>query len=279
MEGPQTSWRRQRGDPRDLHRDALRLPRLRDERDRRPRAARRPRRAQARPSPRPLRDARPRPAAEPAVPQVGHDRRRGDGQVPPARRPVDLRHARPDGAGVLPALPARRRPGQLRLDRRRPTGGDAVLRPGDTRVAHAERLGADRGRSSPALAPESDSEIDLKVLDRLGRPVHASKLFHSGEHPTLRLRTARGLRAHRHCTTTRCSAWSMSPGYRCCSGSRSRDRARRPSHGLPDAARSDAEPLDDERRAARAARSGLRLRGLGGRCPSRLQQRRRGVLR
>ena len=47
-------------------------------------------------------------------------RRRGDGQVPPARRPGDLRHARPDGAGLLAALPARRRPGQLRLDRRRP---------------------------------------------------------------------------------------------------------------------------------------------------------------
>ena len=31
-----------------------------------------------------------------------------------------------DGAGLRPALPARRRPGQLRLDRRRPGGGDAV---------------------------------------------------------------------------------------------------------------------------------------------------------
>ena len=30
------------------------------------------------------------------------------------------------------------------------------------------------------------------MLDRLGRPVHASKLFHSGEHPTLRLRTREG---------------------------------------------------------------------------------------
>jgi DNA gyrase subunit A len=40
--------------------------------------------------------------------------------------------------------------------------------------------------------PESDNDIDLEVLDRLGRPVHASKLFHSGEHPTLRLRTREG---------------------------------------------------------------------------------------
>jgi len=41
-------------------------------------------------------------------------------------------------------------------------------------------------------APDSDSPVDLEVLDRLGRPVHASVLFHSGEHPTLRLRTAEG---------------------------------------------------------------------------------------
>src|SRR6267154_1116795 len=43
-----------------------------------------------------------------------------------------------------------------------------------------------------AAAPESDNAIDLEVLDRLGRPVHASMLFHSGEHPTLRLRTREG---------------------------------------------------------------------------------------
>jgi DNA gyrase subunit A len=39
---------------------------------------------------------------------------------------------------------------------------------------------------------ESDNDIDLTVLDRLGRPVHASKLFHSGDHSTLRLRTREG---------------------------------------------------------------------------------------
>jgi DNA gyrase subunit A len=40
--------------------------------------------------------------------------------------------------------------------------------------------------------PDSDNDVDLEVLDRRGRPVHASKLFHSGEHPTLRLRTREG---------------------------------------------------------------------------------------
>jgi DNA gyrase subunit A len=44
----------------------------------------------------------------------------------------------------------------------------------------------------PGATPESDSPVDLEVLDRLGRPVHASVLFHSGEHPTLRLRTNEG---------------------------------------------------------------------------------------
>jgi DNA gyrase subunit A len=38
----------------------------------------------------------------------------------------------------------------------------------------------------------SDNDVDLEVLDRLSRPVPASKLFHSGDHPTLRLRTAQG---------------------------------------------------------------------------------------
>jgi len=40
--------------------------------------------------------------------------------------------------------------------------------------------------------PESDNPVDFDVHDRLGRPVHASMLFHSGEHATLRLRTREG---------------------------------------------------------------------------------------
>jgi DNA gyrase subunit A len=62
---------------------------------------------------------------------------------------------------------------------------------GDTRVATPK--GTIRIDEIAAGArPESDSDVDIEVLDRLGRPVHASKLFHSGEHPTLRLRTAQG---------------------------------------------------------------------------------------
>jgi DNA gyrase subunit A len=41
-------------------------------------------------------------------------------------------------------------------------------------------------------APNSEREAAFEVLDRLGRPVRVSKVFHSGEHPTLRLRTREG---------------------------------------------------------------------------------------
>src|SRR3954454_19840903 len=60
----------------------------------------------------------------------------------------------------------------------------------DTRVATSRgtlRIGAILDARS-----NSDNDVDLDVLDRLGRPVHASKLFHSGDHPTLRLRTREG---------------------------------------------------------------------------------------
>jgi DNA gyrase subunit A len=40
--------------------------------------------------------------------------------------------------------------------------------------------------------PESDHDVDLMVRDRLGHAVHASKLFHSGDRPTLRLATREG---------------------------------------------------------------------------------------
>jgi DNA gyrase subunit A len=62
---------------------------------------------------------------------------------------------------------------------------------GDTRVATT--AGTVRMDSLvPGVAPESDTDLHLEVLDRLGRPVSASKFFHSGDHPTFRLRTAQG---------------------------------------------------------------------------------------
>jgi DNA gyrase subunit A len=62
---------------------------------------------------------------------------------------------------------------------------------GDTRVATSN--GTVRIDSiAPGVEPDSEVDLDVHVLDRLGRPVRASKLFHSGEHQTLRLRTAQG---------------------------------------------------------------------------------------
>jgi len=62
---------------------------------------------------------------------------------------------------------------------------------GDTRVA-TPRGTLRIDEIAEGVAPESGDDVDLEVLDRLGRPVHASKLFHSGEHPTLRVRTREG---------------------------------------------------------------------------------------
>ncbi|PTA42992.1 intein-containing DNA gyrase subunit A [Micromonospora sp. RP3T] len=44
----------------------------------------------------------------------------------------------------------------------------------------------------PDAAPSSETDVELKVRDRNGDLVRASKFFHSGEHPTLRLRTREG---------------------------------------------------------------------------------------
>src|SRR5437868_6914056 len=62
---------------------------------------------------------------------------------------------------------------------------------GDTRVATP--MGTMRIDSLVAeMEPNGDADLDLSVFDRLARPVHASKVFHSGSHPTLRLRTREG---------------------------------------------------------------------------------------
>ena len=44
----------------------------------------------------------------------------------------------------------------------------------------------------PDAVPDSETDIDLKVYDRNGDVVRATKFFHSGEHPTLKLRTREG---------------------------------------------------------------------------------------
>jgi DNA gyrase subunit A len=62
---------------------------------------------------------------------------------------------------------------------------------GDTRVRTSDGTARIDSLVPEAIA-NSDTPVDIEVLDRLGRPVHASVLFHSGEHPTLRLSTKEG---------------------------------------------------------------------------------------
>ena len=68
------------------------------------------------------------------------------------------------------------------------------------------------------LEADDECDVDLEVLDRLGRPVHASKLFNSGVHPDAGLRTREGYE-WRAPTTTRSSASSTWWASRCCCGS------------------------------------------------------------
>ena len=108
--------------------DAALLHRLRDGGHRRPRAARRARRAQAGAPPGALRDVRRRLPARPRLLQVQPRRRRRDGSVPPARRHRDLRHPGPARAAVGDARTADPRAGQLRLAGQRRRRRDALHR-------------------------------------------------------------------------------------------------------------------------------------------------------
>ncbi len=61
--------------------------------------------------------------------------------------------------------------------------GDTLVRTVDGTVPIASLADAE---------PNSEVDVDVKVLDRLGDPVRATKFFHSGSHPTLHLRTTEG---------------------------------------------------------------------------------------
>jgi DNA gyrase subunit A len=63
---------------------------------------------------------------------------------------------------------------------------------GDTLVSLADGTEARIDSLVPDAAPSSETPIDLKVAGLLGDAVRASAFFHSGSHPTLRLRTSDG---------------------------------------------------------------------------------------
>jgi DNA gyrase subunit A len=62
----------------------------------------------------------------------------------------------------------------------------------NSRIRLADGATVRIGDIVPGAKPNSDNPIDLKVLDRNGDPVRAEMLFHSGEHPTLKLSTREG---------------------------------------------------------------------------------------
>ena len=168
-------------------------------RHRRPRAARRARRPQAGAPPRDLRDVRRRLPPRPRLQQVLARRRRRHGPVPPARRRRDLRRPGAPRAALVAALPAGRRPGQLRLARQRPGRRAAVHRvpdgaaghgdgprhrPGHRRLPATTTTAGPRSRSSCRPVPEPAGQ-------RLGR--HRGR--HGHQHPAAQ--PARGRRRAR----------------------------------------------------------------------------------
>ena len=62
---------------------------------------------------------------------------------------------------------------------------------GDTRVRLADGRSVEIAALCPT-EPNSEANLDLDVIDQHGRTVHASKAFHSGTHPTLRVDTTSG---------------------------------------------------------------------------------------
>src|SRR5680860_879287 len=90
-----------------------------------------------------------------------------------------LRHPLIDGHGNFGSPDPLDRPGAMRY-----------CLTGDTRVRTVD--GTVPIRDLAPVEPDSEVDIERKVLDRDGEPVLATKLFHSGDHPTLRLRTTEG---------------------------------------------------------------------------------------
>ena len=139
--------------------DAVALPQLCTLGHHLARPARRPRRSEAGPASHPLRDVgRPRRPVRRPLHEVRGGRGRGDEELSPPRRPVDLSGPGPDGPAVQPALPPDRGLRQLRLDRRRRRGRDAVHRV----PPHADR------RGTPVRAESGDGQFpsQLRIDDR-----------------------------------------------------------------------------------------------------------------
>ncbi|PMR61862.1 DNA topoisomerase IV [Verrucosispora sp. ts21] len=75
-----------------------------------------------------------------------------------------------------------------------PDDGPAAARycvTGDTRIRLADGSSPRIGELVD-LAPDSEADVDFEVLDKDGKAVRASKVFNSGVHPTIQIRTEAG---------------------------------------------------------------------------------------
>ena len=121
------------------------------------RSAGRPGRAEARAAAHPRCDGRAGTRAQQSLQEVGEDLRRRDRQLPSARHGGRLRRDGPYGAGLLAPLSARRRAGQLRLDRRRQRGGRAVHRGADD--AASPRTCSTTSRRTPSTSCRTTTRL------------------------------------------------------------------------------------------------------------------------
>ncbi len=95
-------------------------------------------------------------------------------------QPWSLRYPLVDGQGNF-GSPGNDPPAAMRYC----ITGDALVRLPLGRSVRIADIVAD-------VRPNTDSEIDLKVLDRHGSPITADRLFHSGDHETYTVTTAEG---------------------------------------------------------------------------------------
>ena len=100
---------------------------------------------------------------------------------------LDLRHARPPGAGLQHALPPGRRPGQLRIDRRRSAGGVSLHRGAARGARRSDDGGSRQGdrRLRPQLRRDdrrADRPADA-VPEPAGQRLDRHRRRHGDEHP------------------------------------------------------------------------------------------------
>ena len=97
------------------------------------------------------------------------------------------------GPGLLAALPAHRRPRELRHPRpQRPAGGNALLLDISSAGAHGRRDHADWSVSSRTRHRTRTSTSISRCSTATATRSGPRKFFHCGDHPTLRLRTREG---------------------------------------------------------------------------------------